>query len=195
MFILIALIMLQISITTTVAQGEKIRWDIISVTADADGKVVVDVGAPAYARGYDSSIIMLKGSGTFDTGDASAVEGGGEWMTWDYDENMTGEGTFAVTGFVSYAEDAGVLPAEFVVDKIGANEDIRAGLVVLTVDYIKKDGTSAGSGIFVLSCRLINSPASMIEGIAATMGVVSYTNTVSPAPGLDAGHTLFHVVK
>src|SRR5688572_887012 len=102
MVILVGLVMLLFNITGTTAQSEKIRWDIISVTADADGKVVVDVGAPAYTRGYDASIMMLKGSGTFDTGAADAVEGGGEWMTWDYDENLTGEGTFAVTGLVTY---------------------------------------------------------------------------------------------
>lgn len=194
LFVTILLSVFFVGSVTAQTQGSQIRWDIVSVTANEAGQGVIDAGASAFARGFDASTIMFKGSGTFGPGTSDPVTGGGEWMTWDYDDNPTGNGTFIVTGFVSWVEAPGGLPAEFIVDKIGANEDSRAGVAVLTIAYTNEDGTSAGSGILVLSCRLIESPASIIEGVFATMGFVSYHNTVVPVPGLDANHTLFHVV-
>src|SRR4051794_20851141 len=89
-FTLLALVMGLFTVRGVAAANQKIRWDIMSVTGDNQGKAIFDVGAPAYATSYNSSMIKLTGSGTFGTGPSDPVTGGGKWVTFDYDENQTG---------------------------------------------------------------------------------------------------------
>jgi len=176
------------------AQTTRMRWDIISITIDNQGKGIFDQGGVAYATTYDSSEIRLTGSGTFGAEPSDPVNGGGKWQTFDHAETEIGHGTYTVTGLVSWDEAPGTEPAEFVVDKIGANEDFRSGVAILTVAYTNDDGTSSGHGILVLSCTFVGTPASVVEGVAATMGYVSYLRTVPPLTNLDTNHTAFHVL-
>jgi hypothetical protein len=165
------------------AQATHLRWDIVSLPG---GGPTLLAGGVAYAKASDGSIIQLTGSGTFDLEVSFLVEGGGTWTTYNSDENVTGQGTYRVTGLVRFDGAPGSLPPG-VDDRIGALADARAGLAILEIRY--NDGSE---GILIIGCRLVGTSASVGEGIAVTKGVVSYSR-VDPIPGVDANRTVFHV--
>jgi hypothetical protein len=159
-----------------------VRWDIISVDFAAG---TVSAGGNASAKANDGSTITVTGSGTFGASAGNDdVTGGGTWQT----SSPAASGTYQVTRLVRFDVAPGTFPP--LTDKIGNAADARAGLVVLSIRY--SDGSR---GILVVSCELNGTPHSVFEGITASKGFVDYWNRVSPASGVDANRTAFHVVK
>ena len=80
------------------------------------------------------------------------------------------------------------LPGAFV-DCIGNLEDARPGRLTVAIAYL--DGSE---GVLELGCRLPGSPGSVMEGITATKGFVTFWNHEEPAPGVEGNRTLFHLL-
>lgn len=167
------------------AQSTRIRWDIVSLP---NGAPPVVAGGIAYARAADGSTLKITGSGTFGSTVLDPVDGGGQWTLYDNGENVIGEGTYTVTGLVRFTEAPGGLPADLP-ERIGDPADARAGLAVLRIAYSDGD-----QGLLMISCHLVESPASVGEGIAATKGFTLFSR-VAPIPGIDANRTVFHIVR
>ena len=168
------------------AVTEKIRWDIISLE---NGDLPAQAGGVAFALANDQSSIRLSGSGSFGPTVFDSVSGGGDWTTFDPAGNETGTGTYVVTGLISYVGAPGNFPVPEDMDLIGNPEDARAGLAHLSVVY--SDGSS---GVLVVSCRLVESPETMFEGVINSKDFVSYSNYVPNVAGIDANRTVFHAV-
>src|SRR5689334_16669145 len=122
----LVLVLLSVSAVSAQDQAVTIRWDIIKVST-VDGKPNIAEGGAAFTSANDGSYIMLTGSGTFDTSMASAPTGGGDWMTFDVTNAMIGNGSYTVSGFVSWSEGPGT-EAAAQVDTIGDKADFRAGV-------------------------------------------------------------------
>ena len=170
------------SVGVAQAQATHFRWDIVSLSNS--GPAILP-GGVAYGVASDGSIIKLTGSGTFDLEVAYLVEGGGQWATYDADDNVTGQGTYTVTGLVRFDVAPGTLPAG-IEDKISNPANARAGLAALEIKY--NDGSQ---GILFISCHLEETSTSVGEGITVSKGSVLF-NRVAPLPVVDANHTLFH---
>ena len=161
------------------AQAQHVRWDITTLSND------IVPGGSANAIAADGSTITLTGSGTFvapasGKGSSSGTTGGGTWKIFPPGSNTaSARGTYQVTGLVRFDEAPGFLSG--VNDFIDDLEDARAGLAILSIAYSDGD-----RGVMVFSCALIDSPASMPEGISVTKSFVDYFNIVSPV-------TIFHV--
>ena len=174
------------------AQASHVRWDIISFHFGTPGAVAP--GGMASATANDGSHITLRGSGTFvapagGSGSSSGVSGGGVWTTYSSKGDVTGTGTYEVTGLVRWERSllppGGPIPLTDLIDP----SDVRStGLVVLRITY--SDGEH---GILVVSCEGYLSPASAYEGVHATKGLTDYKSPVPPVAGVDANRTLFHV--
>jgi hypothetical protein len=187
------LVLTSIGVASAQDQAVTIRWDIISVTA-VDGKPTISEGGAAFTSANDGTYIMLTGTGTFDTGMATAPTGGGNWTTLDVTNAMTGNGAYIVTGLVSWSEGPGTLP-DALVDSIGDKANFRPGVAVLTVAFTNADGSSAGNGVLLLSCHgPVNSLDGIFEGFVVSMGPVTFYDAVQPVPGSPVGRTSFHVV-
>lgn len=171
----------------------RIRWDIVSLDF---GTGTVNEGGIASARANPNtttnvSRITLTGSGTFPArgGPSRHVTGGGTWETQNQVGVTTGNGRYKVTGLVRWDVAPGTLPLPN--DNIGAREDARGGLVVLSIRY-----SDESRGILVVSCHLAGTPDSVFEGITASKGFVDYFNPeLPPLPPGDANRTVFHVVS
>ncbi|MGH2748042.1 MAG: hypothetical protein ACRDKB_08985 [Actinomycetota bacterium] len=114
------------------------------------------------------------------------VTGGGTFTVFDPDGNEVESGTYEVKKLLYWRKAPGEGPP--LADNIGKPENRSAGLVYLKVEY-----SNGKRGVLVVSCRLVGSPASMFEGITASMGFVDYFNAQPPADGVDENRTLFHV--
>lgn len=187
------------------ARPTRIQWDIVSVQPAAG---LVAPGGVASAVANEGSKITLTGSGTFSvntpsftsvasvaSGDieadsADAAVSGGNWTTRDPNGNVTGTGTYRVLGPISFIGAPGT-PAP-TLSGIGRVEDRRAGLANLYVQY--SDGSE---GILVVSCQGDVTPRTVFEGVIASKGYVSFFNREAPQgnPFVDAGRTVFHVVR
>lgn len=163
-----------------------IRWDIISIDFAAG---TLGPGGVASARAADGSKITLRGRGRFsvpeDDDDDASASGRGTWVTSDPAGNVTGRGTYRVTGLVDWDLAPGTPPP--LVDTIGGGKP-SAGLAVLRIRY-----SDHSDGILVISCHLVGTPDSVFEGITASKGFVDYYNAELPVPMVDANRTLFHV--
>jgi hypothetical protein len=173
------------------------RWDIFQFVDDepfmepfASGE-----GGVAYAYAQDGTIIMLTGSGTFQTDDPTAVTGGGTWTTFpSHGLAPTGEGTYAVTELISFVEAPGTIPP-VIGDTIAERTDARAGLAVMRITYADANGNPAGSGVLTVSSRLAkDSPASIFVGVTATKDFTAYWNRFEPVRGVNANRANFHLV-
>lgn len=158
-----------------------VRWDLVIVDRTAG---TVSPGGKASAYANDGSKITMTGSGTFIAVKdvmSPAAKGGGTWETEDQNGNITGNGTYKVTGLVSWSRAPGTLPP--VADLIGDPDDASAGLAVLGIKYSDGD-----SGVLIVSCHLVGSPDSIFEGITASKGYADYWNR-------SFATTLFHVTR
>ena len=176
-------------------EGEgRIRWDIVNLFPLSS---CVRGGGHASSFAQDGAKITITGSGTFPdvrnrcTG---GVTGGGTWSITPGTAAsgcFSGSGTFRVTELLSWTPAPGVFPSPpLICDVIGRPEDIRAGLAKLRVKY-----SNGEFGVLTVSCHLAGSPDCMFEGITATMRHEDFTRPESPAPGVDANRTAFHVVR
>src|SRR5579859_3089768 len=155
----------------TAPPPSKMRWDIISFMTNAAGDTfTVAPGGVFSASANDGSTITYTGSGTFGPGPSDPVTGGGTWATSDPSDNPVSNGKYTVTGFVSFVRDPTTLPAGIpLVDKIGDIKDASGGVATLTIAYTNKDGSAAGMGILILSCRETNTN-SIAEAVIGSMG-------------------------
>ena len=167
-------------------------WDLIHVFGSFGN--VVSAGGSDSAKAADGSQITLTGSGTWASeGDeqGQAVTGGGTWQTFGTNGASTGNGTYVVTGLVSFenAGPNGVAPPTLI-DTIGSYLDARGGLLVLRVHY--SDGQR---GVLTISCHgPVNVPDTVFEGVTTTKGIVGYVDRGKPAAGVDGNRTVFHIL-
>ena len=109
------------------------------------------------------------------------MDGGGTWST-----TSGGSGTYEVTALVNWVRANDQTNVGFV-DNI--DEGTRTnGTAVLKIAF--SDGSS---GVLTVGCHGPGAPPGIFEGIATTKGFKTYYNVPTPAPGVDAGRTLFHV--
>ena len=159
-----------------------VRWDIISTTGIPPA--AINPGGHASATAPDGDTITLTGSGHFvapaSGGGSGAADGGGTWTT------SSGSGTYAVTALVSWQRANDQANVGFV-DNIGGGTRTN-GTAVLKVAF--SDGST---GVLTVGCHGPGAPPGIFEGIATTKGYKTYYNVPAPAPGVDAGRTIFHV--
>jgi hypothetical protein len=163
---------------------QRFRWDIISVDF-ATG--TLSAGGMASADANDGSKITLTGSGTFRVGDEDDVTGGGTWETFDAGTS-TGKGTYRVTELVRFDVAPGTPPLPN--DNIGALANQRAGLLVLRISYSDVSG-----GVLVVSCHLVGTPNTVVEGVTVSKGFVGFLQELPPAPPGNANRTTFHLLS
>ena len=167
------------------SEGDRFRWDIISVDF-ATG--TLSAGGVASADANDGSKITLTGSGTFRIGGEDEVTGGGTWETFDLAGASTGMGTYRVRSLVRFDVAPGTPPLPH--DNIGPLANARAGLLVLRISY--SDGSG---GVLVVSCHLVGSPNTIVEGVTASNGFVGFLQELPPTPPGNANRTTFHVLS
>ena len=163
-------------------EAQHVRWDIISTTGIPPAPL--NPGGHASATAPNGDTITLMGSGHFvapaSGGGSSAVDGGGTWTT------SGGSGTYEVTALVSWERANDQANVGFV-DNIDQGTRTN-GTAVLKIAF--SDGSS---GVLTVGCHGPGAPPGIFEGIATTKGFKTYYNVPSPAPGVDAGRTIFHV--
>jgi hypothetical protein len=162
------------------------RWDIVNLGFPEP--LCAEEGGDASSKSQDGARITVTGSGTFrdngGVGHPQNVTGGGTYKITAGSATPAQEGTFEVVHFVSFDVAPGTLP---IADCIGNVADARAGRMTVAVRY--SDGSD---GILELGCHLDGSPDSIMEGITATKGFVTFWNHEQPAPGVEGNRTLFH---
>ncbi len=164
--------------------NQRVRWDIINVDF-ATG--TLSAGGIASGLANDGSKITLTGSGTFHTGHQGPVTGGGTWETFDATGTSTASGTYKATALVRFDVAPGTPPLPH--DNIGPLANSRAGLAILRISY--SDGTG---GALVVSCHLVGSPSTIVEGVTASKGFVGFLQELPPAPPGNANRTTFHLL-
>ena len=172
-------------------QATKIRWDIAKFTW---GPPEIYPGGVAFASALDGSYIKLTGTGTFGPGQADPVTGGGTWATSPAAGKSTGKGKYTVTGLVSFQErkpKPGGGGRR--VSKISKGDRTR-GLIILRIAYTNEDGSPAGTGVLMLSCRGRRGVAGsdLFEGAIASKGAVMYFDPAPSNPRVDANRAAFH---
>ena len=167
------------------SEGNRFRWDIISVDF---GSGTLSAGGVASADANDGSKITLTGSGTFQTGGADEVTGGGTWETLAKTGTSTGKGTYRARELVRFDIAPGTPPLPH--DNIGPVANSRAGLLVLRISY--SDGSG---GVLVVSCHLVGSPNTIVEGVTVSKGFVGFLQELPPAPPGNANRTTFHLLN
>ncbi len=178
-------------VTHARAADPKYQWDILSVDFAAG---TLNAGGIASALANDGSKITLTGEGTFNTAShtgSADVTGGGTWQTFDTSGAPTASGTYQVTSFVSFTLAPGDPPP--LRDTIGIHENIRGGLLVVTVQF-----SDESTGVLTVSCHLFGPsvPPSVFEGITVSKGFTDYWNRQAPpAPPGDANRTNFHILN
>jgi len=162
------------------------RWDLVNIFAQTPP--CAEAGGWAASKSVDGARIVVRGSGTFrdSPGHAQNVTGGGTYDITAGSATPAQSGTFEVIRFVGFDLAAGTIP---VADCIGEAADARAGR--LTVAIVFDDGSD---GVLEIGCRLMGTSGSVMEGITATKGIVTFWNHEEPAPGVDGNRTLFHVL-
>jgi len=163
------------------AQG--VRWDIISTTGVPP--TPINPGGHASATAPDGDTITLTGSGHFvapaNGGGSSAVTGGGTWTT-----TSGGSGSYRVTALVTWQF------ANFQ-SEVGFIDNIDEGTRANGVSVLKIAFSDGSTGILTVGCHGPGAPPGIFEGIATTKGFRTFYAVPSPAPGVDANRTLFHV--
>ena len=175
-----------------VVQGsaaDHVRWDIIHMNPTTT-PATLSAGGVAFASASNPSTLSIKltGSGTFvgpaSGGTSSAATGGGTWETFTSGVS-TGKGTYFVTSLASWRFANFQTPGAVtdLIDTGGAN-----GNAILRIQY--SDGSEGTLGV---GCHGPGAPAGIQEGVIATKGYFTYWTAQSPAPGVNANRTSFHV--
>jgi len=153
------------------AHAARIGWEIFGSASDTarDGLKITVTGSGTFVAPAD-------GRGTSEGADRhsrhDAVTGGGTWETRDA-SGVTGNGTYVVTGLVSWVRAAASVPSM---------PGSTAGLAILRVAY---DDGSAGT--LTISCRISNAQPGRFEGVTASKGSVDFFSPMT-------GPNLFHVL-
>ena len=174
--------------------ADYVRWDIINITVPFSPTppiTTISSGGVAFALADANLKIQFTGSGTFiaptSRGESSAVTGGGTWETFDKAGTSTGKGTYRVRELVRFDLAPGTAPLPN--DNIGPLANERAGLLVLRISY--SDGSG---GVLVVSCHLVGTPTTVIEGVTISKGFVGFLGELPPAPPGNANRTSFHLL-
>ena len=109
------------------------------------------------------------------------MDGGGTWST-----TSGGSGTYEVTALVSWerANDQA---------NVGFVDNIDEGTRTNGTAVLKLAFSDGSSGVLTVGCHGPGAPPGIFEGIATTKGYKTYYNVQTPAPGVDANRTIFHV--
>ncbi|MGH2451371.1 MAG: hypothetical protein ACRDGE_08905 [Candidatus Limnocylindria bacterium] len=160
------------------------RWDIVNVLGGC-----TEEGGEASSKSLDGARITVTGSGTFRDGPGHSqnVTGGGTYLITAGTSTPASSGTYKVVRFVGFVLAPGTPPP--IADCIGIAADRRAGR--LTVAILFDDGSE---GVLEVGCRLVGSPGSIMEGITATKGFVTFWNHEEPVAGAEGNRTLFHLL-
>lgn len=168
------------------AGADHVRWDIINLAFTTPP--TVSEGGFAFASANATLTIRLTGSGTFvapaSGGSSGAVTGGGTWETFTSGVS-TGSGTYVVTKLASW-EFANLQTPGAINDLIGPGT--ANGNAILRIEY--SDGSE---GVLGIGCHGPGAPAGIQEGVIATKDFVTYWTAQTPAPGVNANRTSFHV--
>src|SRR6266511_3375946 len=114
-------------------------------------------------------------SATAPDGDTITLTGSGHFVA-----PANGGGSAAVDGGGTWTTSSGGSG----IDEVTATN----GTAVLKIAF--SDGKQ---GVLTVGCHGPGAPPGIFEGIATTKGFKTYYNVPAPAPGVDAGRTLFHV--
>lgn len=163
------------------------RWDIVNL--GFPGPLCAEEGGQASSKSRDGARITVTGSGTFrdNPGHPQNVTGGGTWTITAGTATPAGSGDYKVVRFVSFDLAPGTIPVD---DCIGNAADSRAGRLTVAIEF--DDGSE---GVLEVGCRLFGSPASIMEGITATKGYVTFWNHEEPAGPVEGNRTLFHRLR
>jgi hypothetical protein len=163
--------------------AQHVRWDIISTTGIPPAPI--NPGGHASATAPDGDMITLTGSGDFvapsNGGGSSAATGGGTWTT-----TSGGSGTYTVTALVTWQF------ANFQTD-VGFIDNIDEGRAANGVSVLKIAFSDGSTGVLTVGCHGPGAPPGIFEGIATTKGYKTYYAVPTPAPGVDANRTIFHI--
>ncbi len=171
---------------TLAGQGNhEYRWDLVNNLGPC-----TEPGGHASSKSRDGARITMTGSGTFrdNPGNPQDVTGGGHWAITAGTATPAGEGDYEVTRFISFDLPPGANPPRC--DNIGDFQDRRPGRLTVAIAY--DDGSE---GVLEVGCRQMGSPDSVMEGITATKGYVTFWNHEEPAPGVEGNRTLFHLLR
>ena len=183
----IAFVSLSLWITGGVARASHptVRWDIINT--QFTNPPTITAGGMGSALANDGSKVTLTGTGTFRLKPGNPhVTGGGMWTTFGPSGNITGSGTYEVTGLVRFDAGPGEAPAQ--IDLIGDPAERSPGLTILEIEY--SDGSA---GTLIVSCNFQPAPAPAFEGVTATKSFVDFFNRVAPVPNVNGNRTIFHI--
>ena len=184
--LLLPLVTLLVVGNARTAGTDDVRWDIINLAFTTPP--TVSAGGIAFASADATHTIRFTGSGTFvapaSGGTSSAATGGGTWETFTSGV-LTGSGTYFVTSLASWQFANFQTPGAVtdLIDTGGAN-----GNAILRIRY--SDGSEGTLGV---GCHGPGAPAGIQEGVIATKNFVTYWTAQSPAPGVNANRTSFHV--
>jgi len=167
------------------------RWDLINVLSGC-----IEAGGHASSKARDGARITVTGAGGFlgpVAVDALARQGARvQAIIGPPGEPArippAGSGTYEVTRFISFDLPPGGNVGGC--DNIGELDDRRPGRLTVAIAY--DDGSE---GVLEVGCRQMGSPASVMEGITATKGYVTFWNHEEPAPGVEGNRTLFHLLR
>jgi len=165
------------------------RWDIINTLVTGP---CIREGGESSSKALNGARITLTGSGTFrdNPGRPQNVTGGGTWTitAGTSPDPPAGGGNYEVTRFIGFDLPPG--GPNLAPNCIGDPEDTRPGRLTVAIAF--DDGSE---GVLEVSCRLAGTPGSVMEGITATKGYVTFWNHEEPAPGVEGNRTLFHVLR
>jgi hypothetical protein len=111
-------------------------------------------------------------------------------------------GEFTVTGLVTWTEAPGTDPTDPafyrdpILEEFGLDGTAwRAGLAMLTADFSDDLGNVVDTGTLIISCSLpVDSPPSVVEGLAVTKGHTLYYDVIAPVPDNAFSYTLFYLI-
>jgi MYXO-CTERM domain-containing protein len=157
------------------------KWFLVHVVFHPDQSktvgITVTVNGQDLTRAGDGSTLTTTGGGSFDP-DSKQADGTGQYTIKDGAGKVTSQGSYQVTGFVSWQQLPGGFPPGFKVDGDGAAPPGMApssGILKLNVKLDK-----LGDGVMVVNCKLPTTPgaAGLEEGVVLTVGNFNFTEIV-----------------
>jgi hypothetical protein len=156
------------------------KWFLIHVVFQREGSKTVGItttfNGQDLTRAADGSTLTTTGSGSFDP-DAKQADGSGQYTIKDKSGAVTAQGSYQVTGFVSWQQLPGGFPPGFKVegDAPPAGTVASAGILKLNVKLDK-----LGDGVMEVHCHLPTTPEApgLKEGVVLTAGTLKFTEDV-----------------
>jgi hypothetical protein len=166
------------------------QWSLVHVVLIGEEKnpsgVKVSMNGQDYTKAPDGSSITTTGGGAFDPNAKQAV-GSGTYTIKDASGAVKAQGTYDVTGFVSFQRLPGGFPPGFQVDAPPPppGEIPSAGLLTVNIHT-----DTQGDSMLNVTCVLPTTPnpgETLKEGVTWTGGNFNFTEAMEEAPtGLEA---------